>query len=362
MLTARVMRSAIVGASLGLLLGCGGGRPNPAPDDVLIADRDATARSDAGLAAGQRTLTIPVGGVERRATLYVPEGLSTPSALVVALHGTGGSGEGLAMSSGWRALADAQRFIVVMPSALRHCFLEDTNFDARFDPRELSVTEKWSDGKLGSASQPLCTSAELAGLSAAQRAMIESEGLADDRAFLAAIVDDLRSTGAVDDGRVFLSGFSNGGNLAARLIVEDPTRFAAAHVAAGFLQVETRPSRSRPVLLSFGTLDGPSLARTGQLADPTDNLTALPFGPAVLSEPSTALRLSGWQSALGTPGAPTTTPASIRGVDTLRFVYAGPDGARFEALLIDRMGHVYGNGMSHPIDIAAVAWRFFNGS
>jgi len=51
--------------------------------------------------------------------------------------------------------------------------------------------------------------------------------------------------------------------------------------------------------------------------------------------------------------------ATIRGVETLRFTYAGPAPLRFEVLVVNGMGHVYGNGTNHPIDIAAVAWPFF---
>jgi polyhydroxybutyrate depolymerase len=328
------------------------------------ADRSTDAGApgpDASLALvpGDRSVSVASGGTVRRASLHVPGGLVGPRPLVVVLHGTGGSGDAFAMSSGWRARADAQGVVAVFPSALRHCFREDTDFDGVFDADETSVTAKWSDGKLGSTEQPLCSAAQLAALPSAQRATVDTEALADDMTFIAGVVDALVASGGIDRAKVYVSGFSNGGNMAARLIVEDPARFAAAHIAAGFLLSSARPSPARPVLLSVGTLDGPSLARTGVIADPSDNLRALPFGPALLTEPTTAARFAGWQSSLGLAGAPTTTAATIRGVDTLRFTYAGTAPLRFEALVVDGMGHVYSNGTNHPVDIASVAWAFF---
>jgi polyhydroxybutyrate depolymerase len=354
-----------------LLISCGSSGPAdrptdaamPGPDSVTPGADAAVPGPDAGLALvpGDQALRVSVGSVERRASLHVPAGLSGPRPLVVVLHGTGGSGEGFASSSGWNALADAERFVTVFPSALRHCFREDTNFDGVFDADESSVTAKWADGKLGSTDQPLCDAAQLAALPSARRAEVDTETLADDMAFVAQLVDELLASGGIDGTKVYVSGFSNGGNMAARLIVEDPARFAAAHVAAGFLVSDARPAPARPVLLSFGTVDGPSLARTGVLADPSDNLRALPFGPELLMEPTTAARFAGWQSRLGLSGAPTTVAATIRRIDTLRFAYAGAPPLRFEALVLDGMGHVYGDGTNHPVDIAAVAWAFFAG-
>ena len=94
--------------------------------------------------------------------------------------------------------------------------------------------------------------------------------------------------------------------------------------------------------------------------DPSDNLRALPFGAALLDEPTTAARFSGWQSSLGLAGPPTMTAATIRGIDTLRFTFAGVAPLGFEALVINGMGHVYSNGTNHPVDLPSVAWAFFN--
>ena len=338
-----------------LLFSCGSSGRADRQTDAATLGPDASV----ALVPGDRSLSVSSGGSVRRASLHVPAGLSGQRPLVVVLHGTGGSGDAFSASSGWRARADAEGFVAVFPSALQHCFREDTDFDGVFDADESSVTAKWADGKLGSTEQPLCSAAQLAALPGAQRAAVDTETLADDMTFIAALVDALVASGGIDRAKVYVSGFSNGGNMAARLIVEDANRFAAAHIAAGFLLSPARPAPARPVLLSLGTLDGPSLARTGIIADPSDNLRALPFGPALLSEPTTAARFAGWQSSLGLAGAPTTMAATIRGIDTLRFTYAGTAPLRFEALVVNGMGHVYSNGTNHPVDIASLAWAFF---
>ncbi len=349
------MRPSLWCVLAALLFSCGSSGPADPPIDAATLGADASL----ALAPGDRSVSVPVGGSVRRASLHVPDGLAGQRPLVVVLHGTGGSGDAFSVSSGWRARADAEGFVAVFPSALRHCFREDTDFDGVFDADESSVTAKWADGKLGSTEQPLCDASQLAALPSARRAEVDTETLAEDMTFIAGLVDALVASGGIDRTKVYVSGFSNGGNMAARLIVEDPARFAAAHIAAGFLFSAARPAPARPVLLSFGTIDGPSLARTGVLEDPSDDLRALPLGPELLREPTTAARFASWQSSLGLAGAPSTSAATIRRIDTLRFTYAGTPPLRFEALVVHEMGHVYGNGTNHPVDIAAVAWAFF---
>src|SRR4051794_39478042 len=55
------------------------------------------------------------------ALLHVPAG-RTPSALVLAFHGAGGTGPGFAAESGLSATADKYGFAVLYPSAAAHHF------------------------------------------------------------------------------------------------------------------------------------------------------------------------------------------------------------------------------------------------
>ncbi len=62
---------------------------------------------------------MTVDGTHRTTLLHVPAGLPAgqPTALVVALHGVGGSGPKMEPYSGFSKVADRHRFIVAYPSS-----------------------------------------------------------------------------------------------------------------------------------------------------------------------------------------------------------------------------------------------------
>jgi polyhydroxybutyrate depolymerase len=83
----------------------------------------------------------------------------------------------------------------------------------------------------------------------------------DDVGFAGAVVDYLRARFAIDPARVFLFGFSNGGQLILRLLHETPERFAGAAIAGAtqptadnFRDYPAAPV-ARPVVFFHGTAD-----------------------------------------------------------------------------------------------------------
>src|SRR5690606_4243972 len=64
-------------------------------------------------------LTLVHGDALREYYLYVPPHLDGAAPLVVALHGRGGTGPGMAVLTGFDALADSHGFIVAYPSGLQ---------------------------------------------------------------------------------------------------------------------------------------------------------------------------------------------------------------------------------------------------
>jgi poly(3-hydroxybutyrate) depolymerase len=326
----------------------------------------ASTGAGGGVPTGKLVRTFEYDGREREVVVHVPASVdgSKPVPVVFMLHGTSGDGGKFYEISNWVEKAEAEGFIAVFPSSLSYCLYQDENLDGIKQTTEYTVTTKWCDGKLGSASQPLCTDAEIAMLPSAKQAEITSTTLTDDVGFLRAIVDGLGTVLPVDAQRVYLAGFSNGGNMAARAAVEASDLFAAAHVAGGNLQVDTVPPRTMPVLLSLGSADENALSKTGVLSDPTDNLTELPIDET-LFDAGVLGPLTAWSAALGVDGAsPAFTTFMANGTLIGQYDFGpkplGEDGS-LRLLLIDGAPHCYPNGTvgGSPVVMTEIVWPFF---
>lgn len=146
-----------------VLMGC-----SESDSDEPIAAEDIDSRWSLG-----NTLTHD--GLSRTYALYVPT-TGMPSGLVVALHGSGDSSEGMISLISAEGPADANAFIVAVPEG---------------------VNNGWND------EDP------------------PGNGLADDVGFIDALVTQLKASyPSILDGKTFAYGFSNGGGLATRLACE----------------------------------------------------------------------------------------------------------------------------------------------
>lgn len=139
--------------------------------------------------------SLEVGGLTRSYLLYVPKGLAAGAPLVMALHGSDGSGARMRIETGYgfERLADEHGFAVVYPNGY----------------------EGYWNG---------CNAV---GDYAANTRNI------DDMGFLDALSGKLAREIGIDRGKVFAVGLSRGGHMAYRLALEAPERFrAVAAVAA----------------------------------------------------------------------------------------------------------------------------------
>lgn len=163
-------------------------------------------------------------GEARRVLLHDPpeaEGRQLP--LVVALHGTGGTGRLMATLSGLNRLADREGFRVAYPQALGEPGTEDPARGAA-----------WKAGPgLGCPLHPD----------------------ADDVGFLQAVVERVERHGPVDPRRIFVAGFSNGARMATRLALEASAWVAAVAAVAGSPVEGPAPGRPVPTLAFHGTED-----------------------------------------------------------------------------------------------------------
>jgi polyhydroxybutyrate depolymerase len=162
--------------------------------------------------AGSHALQLDVGGTVRTALVHVPPGVAAgqPLALVLALHGYGGSGPRMEPYSGFSAVADRYGLLVAYPS---------------------SEGLSWNS--------------------------TAARGHPDDVRFLARLIDLLSATMCVDSRRVYATGVSNGGSMVALAACALSSRIAAVAPLAGDYtrQPPCRPARPVSVLEIHGTAD-----------------------------------------------------------------------------------------------------------
>lgn len=166
---------------------------------------------------------LTVGGLKRTYLVYVPAYLPKSAPLVIALHGSDGSAATLRRETGYafERLADKQHFALVYPEAF------EGNWNA----------------------------CNRVGDYAANRRNI------DDVGFIETIASQVVAKYGLASGNVFAAGVSRGGQMAYRLAIEAPSRFAAVAAVAASLpapqnfKCRLASSAPSPVLVMNGTDD-----------------------------------------------------------------------------------------------------------
>lgn len=304
---------------------------------------------------------VTVGGLLREYIVHEPWVTLGRSArpAVFMLHGTSGDGEQFYYHSGWREKSDSAGMVTVFPTALRHCFYEDDiTVNGLFDADEIRTPTKWAFGGLGNPTwMPLCTSEQLASLPAVARAAADHP-LADDIAYFDAMVDDLKSNYAIDAKRLYLTGFSNGGQMAGRLAAERSTVFAAGASAAGPADREL-PSATRPMsyVATVGTVDDRFMGALGGQPLPLTDSGGSALFAYVMVKPFSDVQLL--DSAIYT-----YAPVALGQTDISLYAYSTslatpPAGNSLYVAVIEGLGHQYPNGKNHPVVMADLLWPFF---
>jgi polyhydroxybutyrate depolymerase len=273
---------------------------------------------------GQRdyTKSLQFGGLTRTCYVHLPPGYDGTNSfpLVLALHGMGGDGPGMAGLTHFNAVADQGSFIVAYPDGIRR---------------------RWSFGPL-----PL-----LGGI--------------DDVGFIAALIAALSADLAIDPARVYAVGMSNGGGLVDLLACQRADLFAACAVVvatiAAFMQHVCRPARPTSMMLILGT-DDPLIPFAGGYGRRRQML---------LSGSATAQH---WARVAGCAPVPVVSYLPDIAHDGTRVrceVYSGGrEGAEVVLYVIEGGGHTWPGGMpylperfigktSRQMDASEVIWDFF---
>ncbi|MDG4819005.1 PHB depolymerase family esterase [Micromonospora sp. WMMD956] len=284
---------------LTLLAGCtrgGGGIGDGGSGTDRASDGASTA--DVPVGSSQRTLTVD--GRERTYRLYRPASakLTEPVPLVVMLHGAAGTGEQAEEAYGWTEEADRNGFVAVFPDG---------------------INRAWAVGR------------ECCGAPA-------REGV-DDVKFITELVRTVGETVPVDPARTYVSGISNGGLLAFRLVC-DTTVFAAVGAVATTLTGQCDDPKPVSVLHIQGKLDktmpyggGPGRRDNGGTGR----------NPVKIDGPPAPELAARWRAVddCGEPKDTTDGPV-------VRTAATCPEGRAVELITITDAGHQWPGGKPNP--------------
>ncbi len=177
-------------------------------------------------------MTTQVDGKNREYYLHIPSSYDGQTAvpMVFMLHGTSGDGEKMYETSGWAELAEKENLIAVFPSSLRYKIV---------DGGEEKTTTKWNT------------------LLDASWYLQPGETGADDIKFLRKVVSEVSANYNINENKIYLNGFSNGGQMAAKCAIELSDLLAAVCMNAGsfFLDTVYVPNRKIPLLYQVGNMD-----------------------------------------------------------------------------------------------------------
>ena len=152
--------------------------------------------------------------------LHVPSSYqdARPQALVLVLHGYGGTATGMEASTGFSSFADAHDFVVAYPQGLPDGD-GGRSFWASLGPMDYGI---------------------------------------DDVHYISMLLDDVQSKLCIDAHRIFVTGFSNGAGMSGLLACRLAGRLAAvAPVSGNFYALPggCHPSRPLPILYVHGSAD-----------------------------------------------------------------------------------------------------------
>lgn len=220
----RFLRLLPLGAMAVLCAACGGGGEDggPVAEPGYVGgpgDRDsATVIVDGRPVLLWRGTEAGVERIEhqRQSRPYLvirPQGPASEAPALVFLHGNAGTPQGMASQVGAAALVATRQVVAVLPEALDQRWSEDPA-----DPRGI-----------------------------------------DDVGLLTALALQLQATPGIDDRRLYLAGFSNGGAMVQRYACANPAGFAAYGVVSAVLRpviaANCASSPARPIAYILGTLD-----------------------------------------------------------------------------------------------------------
>jgi poly(3-hydroxybutyrate) depolymerase len=170
-------------------------------------------------------MSLSVDGQERTYLIERPNAPG-PQPTVIMLHGRGGNAAEMAKGTGLAQLAQQENFVAVFANGMAH---------------------QWNVFPPGTAPQGFMEQGRAGG------------GIGDDVAFIKTLVGDLIQHGISDPKRIYLAGFSNGGEMTLRMACVAPELFAAVATISNSMSEPVGQDCARvrplPIVMMHGTAD-----------------------------------------------------------------------------------------------------------
>ncbi len=293
-------------------------------------ESSGTNNNNAGYVKGKNRFTVTVDGAEREYYVHVPAGYTGNAAtpVVFMLHGTSGNGEEFYEKSGWKEVGETENILTVFPSSLRFCII---------DPQDgQKTTTKWNT--VPDAEWVFCA----------------GQNPKDDIKFLRTVITELELKFRVYSKRIYLAGFSNGGQMAAKCAISLSDKLAAVVQSAGSFTIDTTytPLRRLPVLFQRGNEDyGPGNTGPALPLSKMNELISVSNSTAWYRTSQAHIRNFLLNPAFAISGD--TTAVSVAD-------YTATGGTHtFKMLMIKGLKHAYPNGTNHPFEAAKINWAWF---
>lgn len=299
---------------------------------------------------GRQDYTIEVDGVEREFIVYRPKSLAddVETPVVFMFHGSGGDGEKMYETTGWKEKADEEGLTIVYPTALKfHVFSEEKVVQGELKYDVAVYQTKWNEFKLEELLDP----------------EYPNQTLKDDIHFTQTMVDFMKENYPVDENHFYSTGFSNGANFSARTCVQMHDVFAACAVAgAGRVTPEDAIRTNeytdanfiaRPIFVTIGEKDAKISNALGVEAVALDESIANDEDLIKKGIINPYLDLLGLED--------TYDYTKTERLSRLRYhtTIAGEGEQEFNIMIVKGAGHIYPNGTNYPLDITDAYWPFF---
>ena len=290
------------------------------------SDTNAAKLSD----PGKKHFAVNVDGDIREYYVHIPTGYdgSTRFPVVFMLHGSGGDGLKFYNISGWVEEGDKENIITVFPSSWKYDCVVD-------DGIEKHNAEKWNSYDL---------------------VVCDNNKKRNDVKFLGIVIEKLKKKFAVDTNKIYMVGFSNGGEMAARCAIELSNKLAAVVSCAGALPPNFNAPSQRllPVLLQMGSADEKLMAKVGSPTPfPMDIALVISTYPAVQNVINAYINCFALQSTYTGPVGNANKYLTV--------TYPGISGTPeniFSFVEVKDLTHQYPNGINHPLKGAEVHWNW----
>ncbi|MCX7826879.1 MAG: alpha/beta hydrolase-fold protein [Verrucomicrobiae bacterium] len=270
---------------------------------------------------GDSHITVPVGAQTRTCAVHLPashdDGRLRP--VVMAFHGSGGTGRGMAAMTGFNALADKHSFIAVYPDAIIGKGLWNALF-----------------GKLPGGEGVLADDV-------------------DDVAFVRALIDLLVQSYRADPNRIFACGHSAGAYMSYRLAVELSDRIAAVGIVNGSLGIKSLDGKPVPCEIPKPAAPVSVMHICGKL-DRSVKFEGAQTPKNLFKSAPDCVQF--FVKANGCAPAGKEMRDDAHGV-TRTLYTGGKGGTEVELIVVDKCGHTWPTAQ-HGLSASQTLWEFFS--